>query len=151
MTKAENIVALVAAEIPSVEPDGQPSRDSAAAAQFSSTPNGAAESVGDLEARAADDDPGGIRATLTELWQDLFGEFCQGGRSVVLGLDTDFFAAGGSSIIAVMMLSGVYEQFGVNVPLGVLMEKPTIRALSDHIISLALEGQDPADGSFEGM
>lgn len=151
MSDAENIAASGVAEIPSVGPYGQSSRDSTATAQFSPKPDGAAETFGDLGLQTADDDPGGIRAALVELWQELFSEFCQGNSLVALGPDTDFFAAGGSSIIAAMMLSGVYERFGVNVPFGALMEKPTIRALSHHIIRLILDEQDPTDGPLEGM
>jgi aryl carrier-like protein len=102
-------------------------------------PNRAGDTSRDVGVFTDDEDPGGVRATLTELWQKLFAEFGPGNSLVALGPDTDLFAAGGSSIIAVMMLSGVYEEFGVNVSFGALMEKPTIRALSQHVIRLMLD------------
>ena len=141
----------VIAEIPSVEPKGQPSQDSMSAGQCSPKPNGTGNAWGDLGVCAGDEDPGGIRATITELWQKLFSEFCPGNSLVALEPDTDFFAAGGSSIIAVMMLSGVYEEFGVNVSFGALMEEPTIRALSQRVIQLMRDEGDRTCTSFQGM
>lgn len=90
--------------------------------------------------RPTGDDPGGVRATLTELWQELVDEFQPG---VVLGPDVDFFAAGGASIVAVMMLGRVYETFGVDISFVTFQEDPTIRGLGRRIIESALADAEP--------
>ncbi len=91
--------------------------------------------------RPTDDDPGGVQAALTELWRELLGEY-QPGSEVALGPDTDFFA-GAASIVAVMMLGRVYEQFGVDVSFVAFQEDPTIRGLSRCIIDSVLAEPEP--------
>jgi hypothetical protein len=111
--------------------------------QHLSKPDSAGDTRTDLGICADDDDPGGIRAALTELWQELISEFRPGSSAVALGPDVDFFAAGGNSILAVMMLSRVYEEIGVDVSFPALLEASTIRALSRHIIELVLADPVP--------
>lgn len=57
----------------------------------------------------------------------LFGE--------VLGVevtdaDTDFFALGGHSLSAVVLLASAYEQLGVQLPLAAVLQRPTVRGLA---------------------
>jgi len=128
---------------PSLEPNGQSKPDSlppssSVSAQRSSKPDSGGDTCSDLGICADDDDPGGIRATLAELWQELFSEFHPENSLVALGPDVGFFAAGGTSILAVMMLGRVYEEFGVDISFPALLEEPTIHALSRRIIELVL-------------
>jgi aryl carrier-like protein len=87
---------------------------------------------------ADDDDPAGVHATLMELWRRLFREFHPEHGPAALGPDVDFFAAGGDSILAVMMLSGIYEEFGVNLSFHAMLEEPTIRGLGRRVIACVL-------------
>ena len=53
------------------------------------------------------------------------------------GLDDDFFDLGGSSLTALELFAEIDRQFGRNLPLSLLLEKPTIRALADVVESQA--------------
>ena len=45
-----------------------------------------------------------------------------------VGIDDDFFAIGGHSLLAAKLFSRLDEQFGRSLPLGVLFSAPTVRA-----------------------
>jgi FkbH-like protein len=63
---------------------------------------------------------------LLELWQGLLG--LEG-----LGAEDDYLALGGTSLIAVRMIAEIRRRFGVQLPLTVVLEAPTVRALSRHL------------------
>jgi amino acid adenylation domain-containing protein len=50
-----------------------------------------------------------------------------------IGVEDNFFDIGGHSLLAARMMTEIESQFGVSVPLVVLLEKPTIRDLSRTI------------------
>jgi aspartate racemase len=59
----------------------------------------------------------------------LWGEILKLDR---VGIDDDFFAIGGHSLLAAKLFSRVDEYFGRSLPLGVLFAAPTVRALADR-------------------
>jgi acyl transferase domain-containing protein/thioesterase domain-containing protein/acyl carrier protein len=60
-----------------------------------------------------------IERTLTGFWQDLLGV-------AQVGVEDDFFALGGHSLIAVRLFAMVKKAFRVDFPISVLFEAPTI-------------------------
>jgi acyl carrier protein len=50
-----------------------------------------------------------------------------------VGIDDDFFDLGGHSLLAVTMLSRVQDEFGIELALGVIFARPTIRDLADPV------------------
>ncbi len=74
---------------------------------------------------------------LATLWQELLGIDS-------VGIDEDFFAIGGHSLLAVRLLTRIERTFGRNVPLATFFAHPTIKA-----IAVFLEQQraaEPASG-----
>ena len=67
-----------------------------------------------------------VERTLAEFWEDLLGV-----QNV--GVDDSFFDLGGHSLIAVRLFSQIRKSFGVNFPISVLFEAPTIRACAKLI------------------
>jgi amino acid adenylation domain-containing protein len=50
-----------------------------------------------------------------------------------IGIDDDFFALGGHSLKAALMVARVHKVFDVKIPLGVVFDNPTVRGLADYI------------------
>jgi thioesterase domain-containing protein/acyl carrier protein len=67
-----------------------------------------------------------IERTLTGFWQDLLGV----GQ---VGINDDFFALGGHSLIAVRLFAMVRKAYRVDFPISVLFEAPTIAACAELI------------------
>ncbi len=65
-----------------------------------------------------------MEAILCKLW----GEILKLDR---VGIDDDFFAIGGHSLLAAKLFSRLDEHFGRSLPLGVLFASPTVRGLAD--------------------
>lgn len=63
---------------------------------------------------------------IQELWQDLLG--IDG-----LGIDDDFFALGGHSLIAVRLFSRLRSEYGKSYAISLLFEAPTVRALAQRL------------------
>ena len=66
---------------------------------------------------------------VTEIWAEIL-------RRDRVGLEEDFFALGGDSLMAVRMAMKVFERLGVEPPLGQLTENRTARAFARSIDEL---------------
>jgi amino acid adenylation domain-containing protein len=67
-----------------------------------------------------------VEARLKEIWQRLL-------KHNTVGLDQDFFALGGDSLLAARMLVQVEQWLGSKLPHSVLVEHPTIHALATYL------------------
>ena len=61
-----------------------------------------------------------------------------------IGLDDDFFALGGHSLMATRIIARIEEQFGARLSLRDLFEGPSIRLLAQKVVAqaVALKGKD---------
>jgi acyl transferase domain-containing protein/thioesterase domain-containing protein/acyl carrier protein len=88
-------------------------------------PEGAAFARPDLDS-AYVEPRNDIERTLTGFWSDLLGV-------AQVGIEDDFFALGGHSLIAVRLFAMVKKAFRVDFPISVLFEAPTIAACAAMI------------------
>jgi amino acid adenylation domain-containing protein len=84
----------------------------------------AAEPGGDLETE--------IEELLAGIWQDLL-------RRGPIGRDDNLFDVGAHSILAIQFTSRVYDALGLEIPLRLLFESPTVRRLGVAIQELLIE------------
>ncbi|MGF7531392.1 lichenysin non-ribosomal peptide synthetase LicA [Bacillus paralicheniformis] len=67
------------------------------------------------------------------IWQEVLG-------TEQVGIHDQFFELGGHSLKAMAMLAKIHKAFGVEVPLQVLFEKPTVAALSGFVSEAEKDG-----------
>ncbi|WP_440096949.1 lichenysin non-ribosomal peptide synthetase LicA [Bacillus paralicheniformis] len=67
------------------------------------------------------------------IWQEVLG-------TEQVGIQDQFFELGGHSLKAMAMLAKIHKAFGVEVPLQVLFEKPTVAALSGFVSEAEKDG-----------
>ena len=67
-----------------------------------------------------------IETQLLLLWEEALG--LSG-----LGVEDDYFALGGTSLVAARLFSEIARRFGVKLPLTKILEAPTVRALAVHL------------------
>src|SRR5439155_1662222 len=104
------------------------------------TPNGKV----DRKALPAPDFAAGVGAalaspteqSLASLWQEVLGV-------ERAGADDDFFAQGGQSLMAAQLLARVRGRFNVEVPIGSLFQRRTLRELAAEIDAAHSRGQLP--------
>jgi thioesterase domain-containing protein/acyl carrier protein len=78
------------------------------------------------EARAAAPPSGAVEEALAALWEEVL-------EVTPVGVDDDFFALGGHSMLAVRLMTHIRQKMGVELPLAALFEHPTIRGLAPRV------------------
>jgi acyl transferase domain-containing protein/acyl carrier protein len=78
---------------------------------------------------------GEVERTIAELWQEILG-------LDEIGVLDNFFDLGGHSLMAVRLIGRLRKSVGLNVPIAVLAECPTVRELAERITVL---GSSPAE------
>ncbi len=78
-----------------------------------------------------------VQEALAEIWAEVLGV-------ERVGIDDDFFDLGGHSLLAVKMLARVQDDFGVQLYLGGLFDRATVRALAE-VVMLELLGDATDD------
>lgn len=73
---------------------------------------------------------------LFDIWSVVLG-------TTDMGIDDNFFKLGGHSVIATRLIARVNRAFGVNLPLRMVFEYPTMRALADCIAAEATTAHSP--------
>jgi acyl carrier protein len=67
-----------------------------------------------------------VEATIAEIWADIL-------RMERVGIHENFFDLGGHSLKATQVMSRVRHSFGVDLPLRVLFEAPTVAELAARV------------------
>ncbi|XEU66152.1 amino acid adenylation domain-containing protein [Tistrella mobilis] len=81
-----------------------------------------------------------LEAALLALWEELLG-------TAPIGVEDDFFALGGHSLLGVRLVAEVKARLGGTVPLDLLMRAGSVRAMADHLRATdAGAGDAAADG-----
>ena len=78
-------------------------------------------------------DGGGYRAPETALEMELAAAFAELLGLDRIGVDDDFFARGGHSLLALRLTSRLRASSNVDVPVRVLFANPTVKGLSDYL------------------
>ncbi len=76
-----------------------------------------------------------VEEMLAALWAEVLG-------TEKVGVEDDFFALGGHSLLVIQLLARVRETFGVELPVRTLFEGPTIAELAEAIAEELLAGVD---------
>jgi Phosphopantetheine attachment site/AMP-binding enzyme C-terminal domain/AMP-binding enzyme len=79
-----------------------------------------------------------IQEALVTAWQDVL-------RLERVGIDDDFFELGGHSMLAVRMLARIQRELGVELYLGVIFDRSSIRELSEAVTVALLGDIDDTD------
>ncbi len=67
-----------------------------------------------------------LEETLAEIWRETLG-------AAQVGVESNFFDLGGHSLLATRVVTQIRERYGVELPLRVLFESPTIAGLAQHL------------------
>ncbi|HEV8722247.1 MAG TPA: amino acid adenylation domain-containing protein [Candidatus Binatia bacterium] len=78
-----------------------------------------------------------IECRLCRVWSEVLG-------IDRIGVDDDFFAIGGHSLLASKLFARLDEEFGRSLPVGILFAAPTVRSLAEHYRVPKITSQTPA-------
>ncbi len=73
-----------------------------------------------------------IEEKLTGIWSEILGL-----KKEKIGIDMNFFEAGGHSLRAAFLAAAVNKHFNVNISMVKIFEAPTVRGLAEHVKSTA--------------
>jgi len=73
-----------------------------------------------------------IERKLVDIWSQVLGV-----KKEKINIDSNFFSLGGHSLKANIMVSRIQKELNINMPLGELFKKPTIRKLGEYIRTTA--------------
>jgi len=76
-----------------------------------------------------------VERTLVAVWEKALG--MEG-----IGIDDNFFELGGHSLLGSQVVSGIMSAFGIDLPLRVVFEAPTIEQMAFVILKLMAQDQD---------
>ena len=107
---------------------------------FPLTPSGkvdrrALPSPPEISAREAEEPRPGLESTVLRIWRQVLGRES-------IGLDENFFDAGGNSLALLEIHTRIRRELGRNLTLTTLFAKPTIRSLARHLDRRATD-EDP--------
>lgn len=72
---------------------------------------------------------------LAEIWSEVL-------RVSVIGVEDNFFAMGGNSLLAVRLLGKIRDEFSVELPMDAVFQNPTIRTLGSRLESQPAPGRE---------
>ena len=76
--------------------------------------------------RQEEDSAAGIEAEIKRIWSRVL-------RIAILHREDDFFVVGGHSLLATQVMSQLRQSFGVEIPIAVMFERPTVAALTQAV------------------
>jgi acetyl esterase/lipase/acyl-coenzyme A synthetase/AMP-(fatty) acid ligase len=113
--------------------NGHNSMNGSGESQFLPYPSqGAAGSTTDGSQRVA------VERRIAEIWRSVLG-------AEDVSSEGDFFMFGGTSIDAISVVAQVCNEFGVRVPLRVLFETPTVKALAAAVLEMEAQSAPDSD------
>ena len=77
-----------------------------------------------------------VQRAVAAIWTELLG-------IEPIGIDDDFFALGGHSLMAIRVLAGIWRDFAVEMSLAEFFDRPTVALLADEIVMRQIAAYDP--------
>jgi acyl-coenzyme A synthetase/AMP-(fatty) acid ligase/acyl carrier protein len=76
-----------------------------------------------------------VEAQLVQIWSKILGR-------EQIGIEDNFFDLGGHSLLATQLVSRIRDRFGVQMPLRIMFETPTIAGLAQYIAAISRANKD---------
>jgi surfactin family lipopeptide synthetase C len=85
-----------------------------------------------------------VEEKLTNIWSNLL-------RHERIGVNDNFFDLGGHSLLATQVVSRIRDSFGINIPLRVLFETPTVSSIAEQLLNMGYIENDEIHSDFEEL